>query len=290
MHGWGQVMSWRGRMVTSTTILSLADSLWFNAMIPVGQVCQRAPWMRSFSCRSGCFSYFSLPHPLPLCPDTRGGLHPQVKTEISVESKHQTLQGLAFPLQLDAQQAIQALKQKKINYIQLVGPSHGFSVPYSPHPAAVSHFHLLPVPSVHQKLDLERETIDLVHTSPTEITDLPKRIPQDSARYHFFLYKHSHEGDYLESVGESLSTGRGQLEPVPIPVYPRPLVACGARRDGDRDGATGSLESVPSCGGCWQSLWCHVQRRSLGAATEDLVVGGLVSSGVAGVPGNSWEE
>ncbi|XP_041875701.1 twinfilin-2 isoform X3 [Corvus hawaiiensis] len=92
-----------------------------------------------------------------------------VKTEISVESKHQTLQGLAFPLQLDAQQAIQALKQKKINYIQL-------------------------------KLDLERETIDLVHTSPTEIADLPKRIPQDSARYHFFLYKHSHEGDYLESV------------------------------------------------------------------------------------------
>uniref|UniRef100_A0A8C9FNJ6 Twinfilin actin binding protein 2 n=1 Tax=Pavo cristatus TaxID=9049 RepID=A0A8C9FNJ6_PAVCR len=95
----------------------------------------------------------------------------EVKTEISVESKHQTLQGLAFPLQLDAQQAIHALKQKKINYIQL-------------------------------KLDLERETIDLVHTSPTEIADLPKRIPQDSARYHFFLYKHSHEGDYLESVGE----------------------------------------------------------------------------------------
>uniref|UniRef100_A0A8D0LB09 Twinfilin actin binding protein 2 n=1 Tax=Sphenodon punctatus TaxID=8508 RepID=A0A8D0LB09_SPHPU len=93
----------------------------------------------------------------------------EVKTEISVESKHQTLQGLAFPLQPEVQQAIQLLKQKKINYIQL-------------------------------KLDLERETIDLVHTNPTEIADLPKRIPQDSARYHFFLYKHSHEGDYLESV------------------------------------------------------------------------------------------
>lgn len=44
----------------------------------------------------------------------------QVKTEISVESKHQTLQGLAFPLQRDVQQAVQLLKQKKINYIQLV--------------------------------------------------------------------------------------------------------------------------------------------------------------------------
>lgn len=160
-----------------------------------------------------------------------------MKTEISVESKHQTLQGLAFPLQLDAQQAIQALKQKKINYIQLVCPSHGFSVPHSPHPAAVSHCHLLPVPSVHQKLDLERETIDLVHTSPTEISDLPKRIPQDSARYHFFLYKHSHEGDYLESVGERLSTGKGHFEPVPIPVFPAPLVAWRADGDGHGDGA-----------------------------------------------------
>ncbi|XP_001367830.1 twinfilin-2 isoform X2 [Monodelphis domestica] len=93
----------------------------------------------------------------------------EVKTEISVESKHQTLQGLAFPLQPEAQQAIALLKQKKVNYVQL-------------------------------KLDLERETIELVHTNPTEVADLPKRVPQDSARYHFFLYKHSHEGDYLESV------------------------------------------------------------------------------------------
>ncbi|XP_028907366.1 twinfilin-2 isoform X1 [Ornithorhynchus anatinus] len=93
----------------------------------------------------------------------------EVKTEISVESKHQTLQGLAFPLQPEAQQAIQLLRQKNINYIQL-------------------------------KLDIERETIELVHTSPTELAELPKRVPQDAPRYHFFLYKHSHEGDYLESV------------------------------------------------------------------------------------------
>lgn len=123
-----------------------------------------------------------------------------MKTEISVESKHQTLQGLAFPLQLDAQQAIQALKQKKINYIQLVSPWHGS--PCTSKQPLLWHFCSLLSLSVNQKLDLERETIDLVHTSPTDISDLPKRIPQDSARYHFFLYKHSHEGDYLESVGE----------------------------------------------------------------------------------------
>ncbi|XP_063105027.1 toll-like receptor 9 isoform X2 [Cavia porcellus] len=93
----------------------------------------------------------------------------EVKTEISVESKHQTLQGLTFPLQPEAQRALQQLKQKTINYIQL-------------------------------KLDLERETIELVHTEPTEVAQLPSRVPRDAARYHFFLYKHTHEGDSLESV------------------------------------------------------------------------------------------
>ncbi|XP_073420591.1 twinfilin-2 [Dendrobates tinctorius] len=93
----------------------------------------------------------------------------EVKTEISVESKQQTLQGLSFPLRPEAVEAVQLLKQRKINYIQL-------------------------------KLDQEKETIDLVHTKHTDIQELPARIPKDTARYHLFLYKHSHEGDYLESV------------------------------------------------------------------------------------------
>lgn len=93
----------------------------------------------------------------------------EVKAEISVESKHQTLQGLAFPLQETAKRALQQLAQKRINYIQL-------------------------------RLDTEKETIELVHSNPTETRDLPRRVPTDTPRYHFFLYKHSHEGDYLESV------------------------------------------------------------------------------------------
>lgn len=44
----------------------------------------------------------------------------QVKTEISAESKHQTIQGLAFPLKEPAKKALQQLAQKRINYIQLV--------------------------------------------------------------------------------------------------------------------------------------------------------------------------
>uniref|UniRef100_A0A9J8AGU0 Twinfilin actin-binding protein 2b n=1 Tax=Cyprinus carpio carpio TaxID=630221 RepID=A0A9J8AGU0_CYPCA len=93
----------------------------------------------------------------------------QAKTEISVESKNPTLQGLAFPLQEEAKHALQQLKLKRINYIQL-------------------------------RLDTERETIELVHTSPTETKDLPSRIPTDTPRYHLFLYKHAHQGQALEAV------------------------------------------------------------------------------------------
>ncbi|XP_066519993.1 twinfilin-2 isoform X1 [Hoplias malabaricus] len=92
-----------------------------------------------------------------------------VKTEISVENKHQTLQGLAFPLKAEAKHALQQLAERCINYIQL-------------------------------RLDTEMETIELVHTRPTETRELPCRIPTETPRYHFFLYKHNHEGHYLESV------------------------------------------------------------------------------------------
>ncbi|XP_044279039.1 twinfilin-1 [Varanus komodoensis] len=91
------------------------------------------------------------------------------RTEVSVDSKHQTLQGVAFPIAKDAVQALEKLKNKQLNYVQL-------------------------------QIDMQNETIILASTIPTELKDLPKRIPKDSARYHFFLYKHSHEGDYLESI------------------------------------------------------------------------------------------
>ncbi|KAL6069689.1 hypothetical protein STEG23_013321 [Scotinomys teguina] len=93
----------------------------------------------------------------------------EVQTDVSVDTKHQTLQGVAFPISRDAFQALQKLSNKELNYVQL-------------------------------EIDIKNETIILANTTNTELKDLPKRIPKDSARYHFFLYKHSHEGDYLESV------------------------------------------------------------------------------------------
>lgn len=93
----------------------------------------------------------------------------EVQTDISVDTKQQTLQGVAFPVHQDAIAALEHFRDKKINYVQL-------------------------------RVDAEQELIRLFSTEPTEVKDLPKRIPKDSPRYHFFLYKHSHEGDYLEST------------------------------------------------------------------------------------------
>lgn len=44
----------------------------------------------------------------------------QVQTDISVDTKHQTLQGVAFPLHGDAMNALEQFKDKKLNYVQLV--------------------------------------------------------------------------------------------------------------------------------------------------------------------------
>ncbi|KAK7817010.1 hypothetical protein U0070_014353 [Myodes glareolus] len=93
----------------------------------------------------------------------------EVQTDVGVDTKHQTLQGVAFPISRDAFQALEKLSKKELNYVQL-------------------------------EIDIKNETIILANTTNTELKDLPKRIPKDSARYHFFLYKHSHEGDYLESI------------------------------------------------------------------------------------------
>ncbi|KAJ8382817.1 hypothetical protein SKAU_G00035950 [Synaphobranchus kaupii] len=93
----------------------------------------------------------------------------EVQTDIGVDTKQPTLQGVAFPMNRDTIQALEMFRDKKLNYVQL-------------------------------EIDFKNEIIKLANTAPTEIKDLPKRIPKDAARYHFFLYKHSHEGDYLEST------------------------------------------------------------------------------------------
>jgi twinfilin-like protein len=49
-------------------------------------------------------------------------------------------------------------------------------------------------------IELEAETVILKDMCPCSVDQLPGKVPNEEARYHLFRFKHSHEGDYLESV------------------------------------------------------------------------------------------
>lgn len=114
----------------------------------------------------------SLAAPLPLTAaeeELRQIKLSEVQADIGVDTKQQTLAGVAFPLDGEAVAALERFRDKRLNYVQL-------------------------------EVDPLQEIIRLCSIESTELKDLPLRIPKDSPRYHFFLYKHSHEGDYLEST------------------------------------------------------------------------------------------
>ena len=55
-----------------------------------------------------------------------------------------------------------------------------------------------------QELNIESETIVLANVKEdVAADDLNKHVPADKGRYIFYLFKHTFEGDYLESIGES---------------------------------------------------------------------------------------
>ncbi|XP_075236402.1 twinfilin actin binding protein [Lycorma delicatula] len=90
-------------------------------------------------------------------------------TDISIDSRTQTLSGIAFPIDDKAKSALVDIKNGKINYVQL-------------------------------KIDLVAEEILLASTDNVAISSLPKQVPAHSARYHVYNFKHTHEGDFIESV------------------------------------------------------------------------------------------
>jgi twinfilin-like protein len=109
--------------------------------------------------------------PDPLTPAEREMLDQkknELNTDIGVGTKHQTLQGVLFPLTSKAHDALVRFCQKQHTYIQL-------------------------------KIDIEKEVIELASTSDTNAQTLCKRVPDSTARYHIFNFPHTHEGDYLES-------------------------------------------------------------------------------------------
>ena len=63
-----------------------------------------------------------------------------------------------------------------------------------------------PLKSVHymlQCIDVKKAVINLASCqSDLDANSIADVVPEDSARYHLFSFKHTHEGDYKEAVGE----------------------------------------------------------------------------------------
>lgn len=92
----------------------------------------------------------------------------EVNTDISIDTKQQTLGGVAFPLTEPAKQAILDMVKGLHDYLQF-------------------------------RIDIEEEIIHLVCAENITLQKLPSKIPIDSGRYHLYKFKHTHEGDYMEN-------------------------------------------------------------------------------------------
>lgn len=90
------------------------------------------------------------------------------RVEISVDSKSSSLPSLSFPFHEAAVSALHEYQQLSCDYVQLA-------------------------------IDLGTESVDLKRSGQMAVEALPSAVPGDEARYHIFRYKHSHEGDYIES-------------------------------------------------------------------------------------------
>lgn len=48
--------------------------------------------------------------------------------------------------------------------------------------------------------DIDEERIHLETAENTSLEKLPSKVPESTARYHLYRFKHTHEGDYIESI------------------------------------------------------------------------------------------
>ncbi|XP_055342816.1 twinfilin-2-like [Paramacrobiotus metropolitanus] len=93
----------------------------------------------------------------------------QTGVDIGVDTKHQTLQGVAFPISPDARTAFQELKQGRVNYVLM-------------------------------SLDTVKETINLETARNVGLNDLSRLIPKDHGRYTLVRFPHNYEGDHFDSL------------------------------------------------------------------------------------------
>lgn len=92
----------------------------------------------------------------------------EIHTDIGPDTKHKTLSGISCEMTEATVAGIRDAARGSYNYLQF-------------------------------KIELKEERIHLVKAGNVDVEKLPKEIPDDEARYHIYLFKHTHEGDYLES-------------------------------------------------------------------------------------------
>ncbi|CRK88175.1 CLUMA_CG001960, isoform A [Clunio marinus] len=110
------------------------------------------------------------PTPLTRQEEERNELRrTEVKTEVGVDTRHQTLGGINCPISEAALQAINDLKRGSYNYLQF-------------------------------NIDLDKEEIHIAKAENIDVHKLKALVPIDHARFHVFLFKHSYDGDWVESL------------------------------------------------------------------------------------------
>jgi hypothetical protein len=53
-----------------------------------------------------------------------------------------------------------------------------------------------------QSLDFDKEIINYEEAEDVNVGELKKHVPTDHARYHLYIFKHTHDGDYTESTSK----------------------------------------------------------------------------------------
>nr|XP_039273514.1 twinfilin-2-A-like [Styela clava] len=90
-------------------------------------------------------------------------------TEINVGTRHQTTQGLSFPLTQDLVNGLEKFNQRELNYLQL-------------------------------RINLEKELIYLSSSGNFTICELQNEAPVDDAYYHIYRFDHKFDGNDMSSI------------------------------------------------------------------------------------------
>ncbi|XP_017467669.1 PREDICTED: twinfilin [Rhagoletis zephyria] len=92
----------------------------------------------------------------------------EINTDINTDTRHQTLGGVTCPMSDTTVEAVKDLLRGSYDYLQF-------------------------------RIDLEEERIHVSKAAVVPLSELPRQVPTENARYHLYLFKHTYEGEYQEA-------------------------------------------------------------------------------------------